>query len=321
MTSQTQPGPNRTLLIAGGVVAVVILAIVAFILLAGGQPTASPSAEPAATDSPTPIPTEEALNEELLNSRLTILFVGLDVNEARAERGEAPNADSLLLVSISAGQSELALISLPRDTVDLPLPDGGTWTRKVNALYTAEGLETLTDVVAELYQREIDGYVALDMDDFATLVDAVDGITVDPDEPLFDSHIDLDLPAGEQELDGPTALDYVRTRIDQDYGRMGRQQEAIQALVAKLVDPEADVELTELIAGLDSLETDLPLDELRTFVEIARRAQDARVTELVIGPPDLIVFEGDRNDGRGYVLEPDVEAIRERVADIIDPDE
>jgi hypothetical protein len=40
------------------------------------------------------------------------------------------------------------------------------------------------------------------------------------------------------------------------------------------------------------------------------------VTNLVIQPP-LIVFEGDRGDGRGYVLEPDVEAIRAEVQGLI----
>jgi hypothetical protein len=36
----------------------------------------------------------------------------------------------------------------------------------------------------------------------------------------------------------------------------------------------------------------------------------------VIQPP-LIVFEGDRGDGRGYILVPDVEAIRAEVQELI----
>jgi hypothetical protein len=40
------------------------------------------------------------------------------------------------------------------------------------------------------------------------------------------------------------------------------------------------------------------------------------MNEIVIQPP-LITFEGDRGDGRGYVLEPDVDAIRARVQELI----
>ena len=50
--------------------------------------------------------------------------------------------------------------------------------------------------------------------------------------------------------------------------------------------------------------------------ELARRAGQAQMNEIVIQPP-LITFEGDRGDGRGYVLEPDVDAIRARVQELI----
>jgi hypothetical protein len=71
-----------------------------------------------------------------------------------------------------------------------------------------------------------------------------------------------------------------------------------------------------VLDAFDSLETDLPMEDLPTLLEIARRATDAEVRNLVVEPP-LIVFEGNRNDGRGYILEPDVEAIRAAVAELI----
>ena len=121
---------------------------------------------------------------------------------------------------------------------------------------------------------------------------------------------------GDQELDSSEVLRYVRTRVDQDYGRMARQQEVVVAVVDKLVDPETDVDLQALLDSFDSLETDLPLEDLPTLVELARRARDAEVHNLLIEPP-LITFEGDRGDGRGYILEPDVGAIRARVQELI----
>ena len=319
MTAQPSSNTRTTAIV---VVAVAVLAaIAAFLFLNRGADVSLPipSAEPTAT--PTPIPTEEALNQELLTNRLTVLLVGIDTNEQREARGETLNTDALMLVSVSADQSEVALISLPRDTVDVPLADGSTWTSKINGLYASQGIDALVGAMEALYEVPIDGYLALDMDDVEMLVDAVDGVTVDPPDPLVDPQIDLNILAGEQLLDGETALAYVRTRIDQDYGRMGRQQEVIQELVARLTAEDADLDLPRLVAGLESLETDLPLEDLRTFIEIGRRAQEAEVSELVIGPPEMIVFEGDRGDGRGYILQPGVEAIRAEVAQLIPPEE
>ena len=245
-----------------------------------------------------------------------MLYVGTDLNEPRENAGQPTNADALMLVSLSADQSELTLVSLPRDTVDVPLPDGSIYPRKINSLYTEEGIEGLVGAMEALYELEIDGHIVLDMDDFAALVEAVDGVEVTLEEPLVDPIVDLDLEPGTQVLDANQALGYVRTRVDQDYGRMGRQQEVIVELVDRLVDPDTDLDLAALIDGLDSLETDLPLDQLPTLIELATRAAGADVSELVIQPP-LIVFEGDRGDGRGYILEPDVEAIRTEVQELI----
>jgi LCP family protein required for cell wall assembly len=300
--------------------AIVVLGVVAFLLLSGGEPAPEPSPSPSPTATVEPSPTV-ALNQELLNQRLTVLLVGLDLNAERRAPGVVGNTDALMVASVSADQSQVVLVSLPRDTVDIPLTDGTTWSPKINALFAERGIDELVGAMETLYGVPIDGYVTIDMDDFAALVGAVEGVTVNPPEPLSDPPIGLDLQPGEQELDAPTALSYVRTRIDQDYGRMGRQQEVITALVARLVDPDTDVDLSELLEGLDSLETDLPLGDLPTLIEIARRTQDASVERVLVQPPDMIVQEGDLGDGRGYVLVPNVEAIRAAVIALIPPGE
>jgi LCP family protein required for cell wall assembly len=307
---------RRNALVLGAVV--VVLGVIAFLLLSGGEVAPEPSPSPTATIEPSP--TVE-LNQELLSSRLTVLLVGLDLNAERRAPGIVGNTDALMLASVNADQSQVVLVSLPRDTVDIPLADGTAWSQKINNLLAERGIDELVGAMETLYGVPIDGYVTIDMDDFASLVNAVDGVTVNPPEPLSDPPIGLDLQPGEQELDGSTALSYVRTRIDQDYGRMGRQQEVITDLVSRLVDADTDVDMSELLDGLDSLETDLPLADLPTLVEIARRAQDATVERVLVDPPDLIVQEGDLGDGRGYVLVPDIEAIRATVTALIPPEE
>lgn len=294
------------------------LAAIGF-LLVGCQSAEEPDPTTEPSPSEASLAPSAALDEALLDQRWTVLFVGTDANAAREAAEEIPNADALMLVSLSADQSELTMVSLPRDTVDVPLPDGGTWTGKINSLYAEQGLDAMVGAMETLYGVPIDGHVALDMDDFTALVDAVDGVDVDPPEPLVDPIVNLDLEAGPQEIDAVTANGYVRTRVDQDYGRMGRQQEVLLGVVERLTDPDRDVDVAELVENLDSLETDLPMAELPTLLELASRVSDAEVTQLVIEPP-LIVFEGDRGDGRGYILEPDVEAIRAEVQALIGED-
>lgn len=309
-------GSRRTIAAAVVGLIVVALAIVFFALLSGrGQPAASvqpsPSAAPSVPASPTPSPT---LNADLLSHRLTVLVIGTDVNAGRAARNEPLNTDSLMLASINADQSKVTLISIPRDLTDVPLADGATWDRKINAIERERDLPTLVSAVSTLLGAPIDAHVQIDMDDLAKLVDAVGGVEVNVEEPLHDPKVSLDLPVGSHHLEGAQALSYVRTRVDTDFGRARRQQEVVLALVSKLVSPQTDVDVASLLSGLRSLDTDLPLDDLPTLLEIGRRAQSATTTREVLSPPKFISFAGDRGDGRGYVLIPDVDAIRAYVA-------
>src|SRR5690606_33851141 len=138
----------------------------------------------------------------------------------------------------------------PRDTVDVPLPDGSTYDRKINAMYEEEGLDGLVEAMEALYDVPIDGYLALNMDDFEHIVDALGGVEVSPDEPIRDpAAARIDIDAGTQTIDGRTAEGYVRTRFDQDYGRMRRQQEVTVEIVRGLVDPDREVDVRSLIDG------------------------------------------------------------------------
>ena len=122
---------SRTGQLLAAVVALAVLAAaLLFVVLNQGPGAASPS--PSATVEPTASTT---LNEEMLSRRLTVLVIGLDSDQARREAGHGVNTDTLMLASVDADQSEVTLISLPRDTVDIPMPDGSTWERKVNAIH------------------------------------------------------------------------------------------------------------------------------------------------------------------------------------------
>ncbi len=301
-----------------GIAVLVLAAIIGFLLFSnrGAEPSPSPLA--SAPGSASALPSASAsLAADLLERRWNVLFVGIDHSAEREAQGLPVNSDAIMLVSLSADQSALTLVSLPRDTVDVPLPDGGTYTGKINGLFAEQGIEGLRGAMEGVFGVPIDAHVVLDMDDMAALIDAVGGVDVNPPEPLNDDvFTGLHLEAGPQELDAATAMLYVRTRIDEDYGRMRRHQEVIVSLIERLTDPDRDIDMSSLLEGFQSLDTDLPLDQLPTLLELARRGREAEVTNLVIEPP-LITREGDQGDGRGYVLEADFDAIRSEVQALI----
>jgi LCP family protein required for cell wall assembly len=316
---QNAPMQRNSVWAIVGVAVLVLAAIIAFMLLSGepaAEPEPSASASASASESAEASPSA-SLNAEMLERRWTVLFVGLDHSAEREAMGLGVNSDALMLVSLAADQSRLTMVSLPRDTVDVPLADGSTYPAKINELYTTQGIETLRTTMEGVFGVPIDAHLALDLDDMLALIAAVDGVDVNPPEAINDDQYqDIHLEPGPQELDPETAMKYVRTRLDTDYSRMRRQQEVIAALVERLTDPERDVDLGSLLEGFQSLETDLPLEELPTLLELARRAREAEVQNLVVEPP-LITFEGDRGDGRGYILEADFEAIRTEVQALI----
>lgn len=268
-------------------------------------PTPTPIPSPTPTPSPTPVP----LDESLLDRRITVLVLGTDNNDIRRARGYDENTDAMLVVSIDAAHERVDMLSLPRDTVDVPLADGGTWTGKMNSLRPMRGYEATVAAFETLFGVPIDYYVEIDMADFGRLVNAVGGIDVVNAYRLYDPAIGLDLPAGPVHLNGNGAVRYVRTRVDMDYARAGRAQEVLVALVKKLVDPATELDPIAFLAGLKSLRTDIPPAKVPTFIEIARRARDATIVEEVIGPPRFALFQG-YSGARGWVMIPNIPEMR-----------
>ena len=256
--------------------------------------------------SPTPIPIDQAM----LARRFTVLVAGVDSNLSRRTSGETPNTDALMVISVSPDKSRIDMISLPRDTVDIPMPDGTIYREKVNSISDKLGVEGLRGTMATLLGVPIDHYIQLDMDDFRWLVDAVGGIDIDVKAPIFDGNVHLSLPAGPAHLDGATALSYSRTRLDSDYGRAARQQTVLLALVRKWIDPSLG-SLVGSLWGIRSLQTDIGIEELPTLLEIGRRSIDAKVTGIVLDPPRFSLFVGfEPNSLRGWVMIPNVPAMR-----------
>jgi LCP family protein required for cell wall assembly len=297
---------------------------VALLLAACTSASPSPSAEvspsPSPPDVPTPTerpsPTPIPIDEAMLARRFTVMVAGVDSNAARRARGEDQNTDALMVISVSADKSRIDILSLPRDTVDIPMPDGTVYHRKINSIAQRLGIEGLRGAMSTLLGVPIDRYIEVDMDDFTWMVDAVGGIDVDVESRISDSQVHLFLDPGPAHLDGATALSYSRTRADSDYGRAARQQQVMVALARKWLDPGMGA-LIGTVRLLDSLQTDIGLDEITTLLEIGRRSASAEVNAIVLKPPRFSLFVGFEDSPRGWVMIPDVPEIQAYVRSVL----
>lgn len=265
-------------------------------------PTPRPTPRPTATPSPTPTVTVDDLN-------VTILFVGRDFLATRAALGESGmNTDMLIVANIRADGSRIDLVSLPRDSSDVPLGDGSVWAGKINSLRAAQGLPALKQAMTATVGVPIDYYAEMTLDDLARIVDAVGGVTVHLAAPLNDPHLNHSWPAGPNVLNGPTAVLFARSRYaDSDYARSARNEAILVALRDRILaggyDPIA------LLTALPGLATDIPASEYPMLLELARSSAGAELVPEVFAPPDYTTFVGMAG-GRGWISVPNVGAIQ-----------
>lgn len=164
---------------------------------------------------------------------------GLDDGE-RAELGtgdaQGRRTDTVIVVHIPAGAGKPTMVSLPRDSY-VPIPGHGK--DKLNAAYAYGGPPLLTDTVETATGVRIDHYAEIGLGGFAGLTDAVGGVELCVEERMRDPKANLDLQPGCQEVDGPQALGYVRTRASArgDLDRVEHQRQYLAALADRVSDP------------------------------------------------------------------------------------
>ena len=290
-------------------------------------PLPEASAAAAATVTPTKVPRWDG------KERLNILLVGAD---QRPEQGFF-NTDTLIVVSIDPTTKEVAMFSLPRDTVDVPLPAdsparavyGDVFGGKINSLCMAAKARpdifpsgcfgTIKEVLGTLYGLDIKYYVQVNFEGFKQVVDALGGVTVNVQTPVVDDSYPTDrgqlmrvyIPSGIQHMTGDEALVYARSRHgSSDFDRGQRQQRVIMSL-----RQQADVggmipRIPDLGKSLKkAVHTDIPVDLLP---QLAQLAGDIDMTKLrsQVFAPSFWATEVRSGDPRGYVIIPKVDRIR-----------
>lgn len=174
----------------------------------------------------------------------TYLLVGSDSREDLTPRqrrafGTGNDAgrrtDTIMLLHTGRGPN--LLLSIPRDSiVDVP----GRGRTKINAAYAFGGAPLLVQTIEQSTGIRIDNYVELGFAGFVSVVNAVDGIEICPENAMTDPLANLDIEAGCQDVRGRVALGYARSRKLSNLGdidRARRQREVVSAVGRKAASP------------------------------------------------------------------------------------
>jgi len=234
--------------------------------------------------------------------------------------------DSIIILSLNLKDKPKAtLISIPRDLL-VRIPGG--YVTKINSLYILDRkklsdlkhLELLEKTIEDITSLKINYFAVMQLDGLGKLVDAVGGVQVFVDEPIFDSRFPKPgygyetfmMPAGWQDLSGEIAEKYVRVRHTKgnDYGRMARQQQIIEALRDKvtklnlLSDLPTFLEMERILSSY--FETNITKEEGARVLELAKDITQEDIIYKVIDPSTGLITSGSINFGgtNAFVLWP-----------------
>lgn len=190
---------------------------------------------------------------------MNLLIVGVDEREGHPEEGV--RSDTLIVAHLDMFGRWTNMLSIPRDTV-ATIADAGE--NKINIAYgygyaNADalfpgatphegGMALAAQTVENLLGwpdrgQRIDYVTQVNFDGFASLIDALGGITInvpkyiyDPEYPTPDfGTMEVEFQPGVQKMDGQRALIYARTRhADSDFERGARQQQVIRAIMSEI---------------------------------------------------------------------------------------
>ncbi|MUL39667.1 LytR family transcriptional regulator [Streptomonospora sp. PA3] len=236
----------------------------------------------------------------------TYMIVGSDSRDGLTEEemqqygtGDAAGkrTDTIMVLYVPE-TGKPSIISVPRDSyVDIP----GVGQNKINAAF-AEALGGGPTLLVQTFEQasgvHIDHYVEVGFSGFVGIVDAVGGVEMCPEQAIQDPKADLDIEAGCQEMDGETALGYVRTRATPraDLDRIQRQREFFSALISKatapstLLNPFRSVPL--VTEGTDTFVVDEG-DHLSDLIGMAlAMREDPATTAVPVGSTPTIAGAG-----------------------------
>lgn len=206
-----------------------------------------------------------------------VLLVGSDAGLVEPETLGGRN-DAVVLVTLRPDESSLTLMSIPRDLLvgdGDEVPEG-----KVSEIGRHVG--QVVSAVGELSGHPIDHLVRVEAHSFPAIADAMGGLRMRFEGPMWDAGSGFSTDGGCEVLDGDRLLSYLRSRhlmakdpstgawVPDPRGDLGRQERQRQVLAAAAERlPDIDVRtLLDVLADHATVDSEL---DLATAARLARQ--------------------------------------------------
>jgi LCP family protein required for cell wall assembly len=211
---------------------------------------------------------------------MTILAIGSD---ARADNYRYGRADMIRAVRVDFRAQRITVLEFPRDLwVKIPeVKDNlGTDRQKLNTAYTygnpglhfwdhpSQGPGLLARTLDLNFGLKADHYIAVNMNVFVEVVDALGGLDITLSEAIdgrttSDRSARLVFPAGPQHLTGEQALTLGRIRNVSVFSRASHQNLVMCALQEEIEKPETLLKVPAIISSFrDNIQTDLTPEQI-----------------------------------------------------------
>lgn len=256
----------------------------------------------------------EASAAQISTDFINILLIGQD----RREDEQFCRADSILLCSFQPESRRIIMTSFLRDLY-LPIP--GHSDNRLNAAYAHGGMALLRQTLEENFRIPIDGCVEMDFCQFAQVLDALGGVTIElrqDEADAINKSTDGTLTAGSQLLTGAQALAYTRIRSldeDGDFSRTFRQRKVISSLLSSYQDAGVFTVLSMIPEILPMLSTDMEKKQVvSTVLQLLPMLGKSTFTSQTVPAEGMYTYSTIRGMA---VLTGDLEKIRQELSDTL----
>jgi LCP family protein required for cell wall assembly len=256
--------------------------------------------------------------------RFTMLLIGVDSGPGRT----SALTDTMIVASLDPVAGSVSMISVPRDMVDVPLPDGQVYRSKVNSLMAfanqhpklfpgaPSGQSVLAATLGRLLGVQVDGWAEVNLPGFVRVVDAIGGIDITVHDgfctPIYREYgmNGFAVVPGRYHFNGDEALAYARVRKaagESDFTRAGRQEELVVAARDRVVSGGLLTDPAGFIQAMGQLvTTSVAPETLAQYVGAASTITRDRIFRQVIQPP---LVHSSPGDPRGSIQVPDLVGI------------
>jgi polyisoprenyl-teichoic acid--peptidoglycan teichoic acid transferase len=229
-----------------------------------------------------------------------VLVLGLDNTSGHL-------SDTIMVLHVNPEKKTASVVSIPRDTI-VTIPGRGL--NKINAANAFGGIELARQTAEDFLRVPIPYYITVDLAEVEKIVDNLGGITVNVEKRMYyidyAGSLDIDLQPGVQKLNGHQAMGYLRFRhTDNDFARIGRQQNFLRELAAEMVSKENLIKSPALFLSMvNCINTNFNSREILGLALALRGANElGQISMTMISGSDLMI------DGI-YYYKPDMDNVQ-----------